>query len=109
MNHSCRECHTKYVRKHYEKNRGYYLAKAKRIKGEIRETIKRAKEKPCADCNQSFPYYVMDFDHVRGDKKFNLGGAYEKRGRKVVLAEMAKCDVVCANCHRIRTHDRLGE
>jgi hypothetical protein len=49
----------------------------------------------------------MDFDHVRGEKVANVsvlvaGGASRRR----VLAEIAKCEVVCANCHRERTHGR---
>ncbi len=45
----------------------------------------------------------MDFDHVRGKKLFNIAnGRY--RTWKSVIIEIAKCDLVCANCHRIRTH-----
>lgn len=68
-----------------------------------REAIREAKNRPCADCGGSFPPVCMDFDH-RGDKKFNLG-QYGKRSIETLMAEIAKCDVVCANCHRIRTHE----
>lgn len=48
----------------------------------------------------------MDFDHREGVvKKFSLykiGGATAK----AILEEIAKCDVVYANCHRERTHRR---
>jgi len=50
----------------------------------------------------------MDYDHRPGlPKKANLT-VLAKRGakREVILAEIAKCDVVCANCHRIRTYER---
>jgi len=60
---------------------------------------------PCADCNQNFPHYVMDFDHVRGEKKFNISSAISRRiNKKTIWEEIAKCDVVCANCHRERTY-----
>lgn len=61
----------------------------------------RAKSVPCADCGRVYPFYVMEFDHVRGEKAFNIGGA--KVSRKRLLDEIAKCDVVCSNCHRERT------
>lgn len=57
---------------------------------------------PCADCNRRFPPYVMDFDHVRGTKQIDLS-KLRRRSMQVVREEAAKCDVVCANCHRIRT------
>jgi hypothetical protein len=72
-----------------------------------RHVIAAAKKgKPCADCGGTFPPCVMDFDHVpeRGPKLFNLGNA--DYGVKAVSEEMAKCDIVCANCHRIRTWNR---
>jgi hypothetical protein len=47
----------------------------------------------------------MDFDH-RGNKKFMISGAWQLRPWNEVVAEIEKCDVVCANCHRERTHGR---
>jgi hypothetical protein len=68
--------------------------------------IQAAKEKPCVDCGKSYPSYVMDFDHVRGDKLFGIGGTCGHKTHAKLLAEIDKCDVVCANCHRERTHRR---
>lgn len=67
--------------------------------------VDRLKSVPCADCGQTFPPVCMDFDHL-GGKDFNIGSA-STRSLETVLAEIAKCEVVCANCHRIRTADRL--
>jgi len=61
---------------------------------------------PCIDCGIEYPPYVMDFDHRTGeDKLFNIGNApgFAKSKTKL-LAEVAKCDIVCANCHRERTY-----
>jgi L-lysine 2,3-aminomutase len=74
----------------------------------VRALVDEAKENAtCADCKGHFPPYVLEFDHLDGDTKFGtvsmLAGRY---GRKVVLAEIAKCEIVCANCHRIRTYMR---
>jgi hypothetical protein len=49
----------------------------------------------------------MDFDHVSGKKENNVGTMVAHGwNRDRVLAEIAKCDLVCANCHRIRTKKR---
>lgn len=62
---------------------------------------------PCMDCGGSFPIICMDFDHVRGEKVGNVADLVKKnKPFDVILAEIAKCDVVCANCHRIRTAAR---
>jgi hypothetical protein len=63
------------------------------------------KSKPCMDCKHVFPPCAMDFDHVRGKKEFSIGNAH-MRAMDSVLAEIAKCDLVCACCHRVRTAER---
>lgn len=65
------------------------------------------KEKPCADCTVSYPYYVMDFDH-KEEKQFNISSSKNKKleNRSKLLGEISKCDLVCANCHRVRTQKR---
>ena len=70
-----------------------------------RDYLLSLKTGPCMDCGVMYPSYVMDFDHVRGKKSFNLskGGT---RGKGSIDREVAKCDLVCANCHRERTHQR---
>ncbi len=62
---------------------------------------------PCYDCKLSFPFYKMEFDHVRGVKLFNISQA----GISVcsfpkVMKEIEKCVVVCRNCHAERTFRR---
>ena len=70
-----------------------------------RTLINTLKNKLCADCKGKFPPECMDFDHVRGEKSFNLAIALT-HSMKRILNEVAKCDLVCANCHRIRTTKR---
>lgn len=72
------------------------------------DMIYNAKCVPCMDCGLSFENVCMDFDHRDGRLKlFNLSVAV-KLGKSVqeIQAEMDKCDVVCSNCHRMRTRDR---
>ncbi len=63
------------------------------------------KDEPCMDCRKRFPPECMDWDHVRGKKLLKLGESV--RYQRVKLEkELAKCDLVCANCHRTRTRKR---
>src|SRR5262245_51253465 len=58
----------------------------------------------CADCGaKGLQPECYDFDHLPGtEKRFDIGQNV-RRGWSVILDEIAKCDVVCANCHRTRT------
>lgn len=85
-----------------------HLATVKRAKKRKKEFVDALKNVPCADCGKKFPTYVMDFDHARGKKNFEMSEARENNFSKArILKEAKKCDVVCANCHRIRTHQKL--
>ena len=57
----------------------------------------------CFDCGYAEHAVALDFDHVIGEKVFNLGFCYG-RPWTTILAEVAKCVVRCSNCHRVRTH-----
>ena len=70
------------------------------------EFINSRKQMPCADCGKRFPECAMDFDHRDGESKSFAIGAARWRSIEQLLAEMAKCDLVCANCHRVRTRLR---
>lgn len=106
-NYSCKECVREYGRRHYAENKAKYLEKARRWEGGMQAMIAAAKARPCADCGGKFPACAMDFDHLPGSAKaFNMAAA-KKIGVAKVRAEIAKCEVVCANCHRIRTWGRL--
>jgi hypothetical protein len=62
---------------------------------------------PCSDCGLSFPHFVMQFDHRdQADKNYTVTRMIGRAGRLRILEEAAKCDIVCANCHRERTYRR---
>jgi hypothetical protein len=73
------------------------------------DLVAEAKNKPCMDCGSRYPACVMDFDHRQGEDKYSsiskLVGNW-MCSEKQLLEEIDKCDLVCANCHRIRTFDR---
>jgi recombinational DNA repair protein (RecF pathway) len=103
----CKECSRAYIRKHYQSNKQYYLDKNKRKLERILVLVREAKSKPCADCGQSYPYYVMDFDHRPGEKKVaEIARLVPTKSIRRIVEEIAKCDVVCANCHRKRTFQK---
>jgi hypothetical protein len=61
----------------------------------------------CVDCGEKNPI-VLDFDHLR-DKKYNISRMiHDGFSWKAILKEISKCEVVCANCHRLRTYRRLA-
>jgi hypothetical protein len=82
-------------------------ANNKKQKDRVRALIEDFKRRPCADCGQSHLPFVMDFDHVRGRKCFQIAGhAHYALAR--ILKEISKCDIVCSNCHRYRTFASKG-
>lgn len=74
---------------------------------EFREILLSHKNSPCMDCKIQYPSYAMDFDHRDpSEKLFNVSQINKASSSIKLLEEIAKCDLVCANCHRIRTHNR---
>lgn len=106
-----REARVAYAKAHYEANKDTYVARAIRFKQdrrvELRALAASSKQVPCMDCGVEYPPWVMQYDHVRGKKVGNIadlvGAAIPIRQ---FLDEIAKCEVVCANCHAERTYRR---
>ena len=96
-------------KKHYYANKQSYLERNSRYRTEIRQYVQGLKEAvACIDCGVTYPYYVMDFDHLDGSIKENDINFLSNTGRiGAVKREIEKCEIVCANCHRIRTHKRF--
>lgn len=62
---------------------------------------------PCLDCGGSFHFSAMDFDHVRGEKRWNVSQMVIKgMSIRAIDHEISKCELVCSNCHRVRTWNR---
>jgi hypothetical protein len=60
----------------------------------------------CVDCNNYFHYAVMQFDHVNGQKSDKINNLVRRASLARVIEELELCDIVCANCHAIRTYKR---
>lgn len=103
----CRECWKIYYAEYYksgkEKERLARQRKAEKLK--VREYIAEVKSVPCMDCGNSYPSYVMDFDHRDPSiKLFTIAKVSSTKSLIRIKEEIEKCDVVCSNCHRLRTH-----
>ena len=72
---------------------------------ERRRKIDEIKDVPCLDCGCRFPPECMDFDHLK-DKIGNISKMSTKNNWDDVLLEIEKCEVICANCHRMRSRKR---
>jgi hypothetical protein len=93
---------------YYQRNRSFEIARVRIRQDGTVELLRELRARPCADCGGSFAPHQMDFDHRPGTvKRFNLmSGGSMLRPTASLLEEAAKCDVVCANCHRNRTWER---
>lgn len=99
-----REERVAYQRARYPVDRPQQLAHVAAMRSRRRAIVADAKVGGCVDCGIK-DVRVLDFDHVRGVKLFTIGNK-NSLSEKRLRAEIAKCEVVCANCHRIRTAQR---
>lgn len=77
------------------------------VEQKTKEIHKYQVAKGCADCGYNAHPASLEFDHLPGtEKKFNIGEEIGSYSREKLWEEIAKCDVVCANCHNIRTANR---
>lgn len=88
-----------YFQKHYAANKEMYANPSKASLAKRKAVFDAAREGPCIDCDEKFPPAFMHFDHINDDKIANPSRMYKAAGMKEMLAEMAKCELVCANCH----------
>lgn len=109
----CRDCSNQKSRAYYysdvDKHKAAVLANKQR---RIKENQERIREylitHPCVDCGES-DLVVLEFDHVKGEK---IGGVcammQEACSWGKISAEIEKCEVRCANCHRRKTARKEG-
>jgi hypothetical protein len=107
----CKTCTRSASMQHYLKNRSYYVEKQRKrrlyLHKKIKKLIRDRKAKPCMDCKKTYPHFVMDFDHVSGNKKFAIANTLRYTDNIELLEEeLSKCELVCSNCHRFRTYER---
>lgn len=102
-----RNYHKEYYLKNTEKLKAKTVDMNRKIRLRNREFLKKIKESsPCSDCKNYYPYYVMTFDHIfeKTESLANLSRACVSLER--LQQEIDNCELVCSNCHHIRTHER---
>lgn len=106
---SCRVCNRVDSKQHYEKYKDHYKRKALKQSQASRQFLfDYLKGKSCIDCG-ILDVRVLEFDHISEDKRAGVGFmARSGYGKEAILREIAKCEIRCANCHRIRTFERIN-
>lgn len=109
----CRPCNNKYGKIYYADNRTARLKGIARNVATLRkrrqELVDKLKNVPCKICGNRFHPVAMDFDHRAGEVKLaEISMLVKSRGCSLerLLAEIAKCDLICACCHRVLTWQR---
>lgn len=109
----CKSCNREYQSKWFNSNRN---TQRKRVRDNTVKYIVRNQQyvinylntHPCVDCGQT-NILVLDFDHTNNDKYKNIADMIrDAHSLQTLIKEINKCEVVCANCHRIRTAYQFG-
>ena len=108
----CRQCQQTYKRNHYERNKQEYkarsaLAKTRSIKRNQRFILDYLAFHPCIRCGDP-DIMVLEFDHLRDKIKAVSQLALDGCSIQRIIDEIAKCEVLCASCHRRRTRLQFG-
>lgn len=95
----CKQCLLKYQKHRYDNGYSQNVDAGRRERLNAVSAIKA--ERGCRDCGESHPA-CLDFHHRNKTEKTVAVGSLVSRTTKMekLLAEIAKCDVVCSNCHR---------
>ena len=109
----CMECENTHKAKWYQKNRKTHIENVgnqrNRRKKDARDFVDSyLASQSCVDCGESNPN-VLEFDHIKGRKKSNIGDLVAQGySIKAIQKEISKCEIRCANCHRIKTAKERG-
>jgi len=112
LTNSCKPCMVIYQAAHYQRNKKKMQAKAA-VRQKVRcQNWKDLKDnKACMDCKVVHRWIALEYDHRDASTKVDDVSIMVAHGLSTttILAEIAKCDLVCANCHRYRTLKRMEE
>lgn len=114
LNYRCKECQRAYFKDYYSKNKKKHIERVRKNtrsrRKRLQEFVRNLKNKPCTDCGNKYHHYAMDFDHIDSNKSFNISKGIDLGfSKEKLLKEIRKCELVCSNCHRVRTFNRRNE
>lgn len=100
----CKECQHESKRNQKERQAEWQRNNRKKIVAYVREK----KSAPCTDCGIQYAPHIMQFDHLDASmKSYTIGSITQKVSSfDTIDREIAKCEIVCANCHADRTYKR---
>ncbi|HEX6621326.1 MAG TPA: helix-turn-helix transcriptional regulator, partial [Solirubrobacteraceae bacterium] len=104
----CRFCFAAYFRERGDIHRRQsYAAKLARQRALSAQVLDHLRHHPCVDCGEADPV-LLEFDHLH-EKTASISVLLSQAATsKAIEAEIARCEVVCTNCHRRRTATRGG-
>lgn len=108
----CKTCQKEYTTKHYKNNKTNHINRNKQFvinaRIELHKVINDYKDKPCLDCKVKYSPWIMEFDHIDPSNKFMAISEMINRRYQLhkILEEIAKCELVCSNCHQDRGYKR---
>ena len=98
------EAQKAWKRRDYADKRAYFIARDNERYYRFRDILIEAKKKPCVDCGREFPTCAMDLHHRNQSEKIrDVSALKDFSSEKKLREEIAKCDVICACCHRVRS------
>ena len=104
----CKDCRKAYDADYHRSRASVRRKQAYRRHRALVEWYRSLKDAPCSDCGGRFHHAAMHWDHLPGQaKRGDLGRLINGHSRQTILAEIAKCELVCANCHAVRTYERV--
>lgn len=102
-NNMCKICSAVRSKQWRTNNAERHRESQRRFREGARKHVRQLKDKPCTDCGKQYHFSVMEIDHLQ-EKTFTF--ASSDRSKKSYNSEFETCEVVCSNCHRIRTFER---
>lgn len=108
--HWCKACRKTHDASYYQLRRDELMARKRQREAELVSWMRAVKSGPCADCGRRFHPAAMTFDHLPGTtKRSDIATLVRRTSIRLASEEIAKCELVCANCHAVRTYERREE
>ena len=104
----CRSCRKAYDADYHARNSARRVAQSRDRRAKLARFHAELKAAtPCADCDTFFHHAAMTWDHLPEESKATDVAVLVAGGmRKKFFVEILKCELVCANCHAVRTWSR---
>lgn len=108
----CKFCHKQYRDSHYQENKQKRIKQARILKQKKRSELNKIvidflKNHPCIDCGES-DIIKLEFDHLHSKEDEVTKMVHRCVSQDKLLKEIGKCEVRCANCHRVKTAKQFG-